>query len=145
MKIKLINYPYGSYKVGEICDFGEEKNASLVSFQRAVWAEEGKKESKKIVEEVVEETSKASEDEHSSPSDKKFLQNELQQEVQERKLVLSEAEGEELEESTTETPTSDTTDQDSGQEKQFLQNELKDQVEQKKAKTAKKSFWDNLK
>lgn len=35
--IKLINFSYKDYEVGSICDFGEEKNKSLVSLRRAVY------------------------------------------------------------------------------------------------------------
>lgn len=38
MKIKLVRHPYEDYKVGEIIDLGEEKNKSMVEFQRAVYA-----------------------------------------------------------------------------------------------------------
>ncbi len=40
MKIKLTNYPYQDQNVGDVCDFGEDKNKSLVALQRAVWYKE---------------------------------------------------------------------------------------------------------
>lgn len=36
-KIILINYPYDKFEVGDICDFGEDVNRSLVGQGRAVW------------------------------------------------------------------------------------------------------------
>lgn len=57
MKIKLTGYPYKEYKIGDIVDFGDEKNKSLVSFGRAVWADEGILvpviDVKKVVKKVV--------------------------------------------------------------------------------------------
>ena len=94
--IKLTNYSYREYKVGEIVDLGEEKNASLVSFQRAVWVGEDKKESKKIIKEVVEEIPQEQVQETEGEletevdikdpePEKKFLQNELKVAVEEKK------------------------------------------------------------
>jgi len=35
--IRLINYPYGKYKVGDEVDLGDEKNQSMVALGRAVF------------------------------------------------------------------------------------------------------------
>lgn len=43
MKIRLVNYPYKEYEIGEVVDLGEKKNVSMVSIKRAVWEEEPKK------------------------------------------------------------------------------------------------------
>lgn len=132
MKIKLINYPYKNYEVGEICDFGEEKNASLVSLQRAVWAEENKKESKKTehltgapkVLPAARDLDLEGEEIADEP-DASHLPGVPKAEGPGRVLL----EGEKPEE-----------------EKHFLQNDLKVGVEQKKKKgSSKKSFWDTLK
>lgn len=46
--IKLLHYPYKGHEIGEICDFGEEVNKSLIELQRAVLVEiEKKKKNKK--------------------------------------------------------------------------------------------------
>jgi len=69
MKIKLVKHPYMDYEIGDIVDFGEEKNASLVEFQRAVWIEEEpkKKTSKKKVTKTTTQTEEV-ENEDSSPT-----------------------------------------------------------------------------
>ena len=99
-KIKLTNHPYGIYAVGQIIDFGEEKNASLVSFQRAVWADEDQKQPKQVVKEEVapqpevvtaadnpEEINESKE----APkiSEKQFLQNNLQKQITQRREKTS--------------------------------------------------------
>lgn len=55
MKIILINYPYKDHEIGDVLDLGEEKNKSMVSMHRAVWAEEPEKLKKKKVEEATKE------------------------------------------------------------------------------------------
>jgi len=53
--IKLVNYPYDEYMVGDICDFGDEVNKSLAEMQRAVYTEvttEKKIEKKKKKKEI---------------------------------------------------------------------------------------------
>lgn len=60
MKIKLINYAYKDYPVGEIVDFGEEKNKSLVSLQRAVWYDPDELE--RMRRESIKKQKKQSED-----------------------------------------------------------------------------------
>jgi hypothetical protein len=60
MKIKLVKFPYEDYEVGEVIDLGEEKNASLVEFQRAVWVEE--EEKKKTPKKKVPKTTTLTED-----------------------------------------------------------------------------------
>ncbi len=103
MKIKLTNYPYDKYTIGDICDFGEEKNASLVSFQRAVWVEEKfKKTESKVVEEIVKETPPIEEEKQAEletkeitqeipepEEEKKFLQNELKEQIEQKKSKTS--------------------------------------------------------
>lgn len=39
MKIKIIHYPYYKHQIGDVVDLGDEINTSLVSFNRAVWAD----------------------------------------------------------------------------------------------------------
>jgi len=47
MKIRLVNYPYLDYEIGDVVDLGEVKNRSMVSIQRAVWEEEKPEPKKK--------------------------------------------------------------------------------------------------
>ena len=56
MKIKIVRIPYMDYEVGEVVDFGEEKNKSLVDFQRAVWVEEEKKKPTKKATKTTTQT-----------------------------------------------------------------------------------------
>ena len=80
MKIKLINYPYYGHPVGEIIDLGEELNASLVSFNRAVWIETKKAPPlKEVIKEVVEAVTQP------HPPKKKLLANSLREKVQAKK------------------------------------------------------------
>ena|SRR3989344_3642727 len=95
--IKLANYPYREYKVGEIVDLGEEKNKSMVSLQRAVWVEvEEKPKTSSARDDVVpapsvlETTAVDNPDENESkqetePVEKKFLQNELKEQIEQKK------------------------------------------------------------
>jgi len=67
MKIKIVRIPYMDYEVGEVVDFGEEKNKSLVeNFQRAVWVEE--EEKKKPVKKTTKTAAKTEEEEDSPPA-----------------------------------------------------------------------------
>jgi len=61
MNIKLVQYPYKDYKVGEVVDLGSEKNRSMVAIGRAVWEEAPKIEPKKETVEVTEEKEAESE------------------------------------------------------------------------------------
>lgn len=83
MKIKIVRFPYQDYDVGDIIDLGEEKNASLVSLQRAVYVDETPKKKKKTStkettekEETTKETTSetptsSTEDEEKSEDGKK--------------------------------------------------------------------------
>ena len=62
MKIKLVRYPYKDYEVGEIVDFGEEKNASMVSIGRAVWVEEEEKKKRTPKKTVTKTATQTQED-----------------------------------------------------------------------------------
>jgi len=89
MKIKLVKHSYMDYEVGEVVDLGEEKNASLVEFQRAVWVEEEtkKKTSKKKVTETATQTEE-DENEDSSPArgaDGRFVSKEEETEEPKKK------------------------------------------------------------
>ena len=58
-KIKLIGHPYKDKEAGEICDFGDKINKSLVEhFGRAVWVE--KPETGKVVDPKKIKTKKES-------------------------------------------------------------------------------------
>ncbi|HLE48874.1 MAG TPA: hypothetical protein VI819_02465 [Patescibacteria group bacterium] len=87
MKIKIVRYPYYDHKVGEIVNFGEEKNRSLVSFQKAVWVDDKgnppvEKGRKKLVNQAKTLLSK------SSNKPKKFLSNKLSEKVQQKKKEI---------------------------------------------------------
>lgn len=110
MKIKLIHYPYGKYKVGEIVDLGEELNKSLVSFERAVWLEAPDSGVKKVIKKIA--------------TKKKFLTNTLRDDVQELKQEIKE-------ELIGESPSEDS--------KKLLTNELKEQVQKAKKETGSKN------
>jgi len=93
VNIKLTNYPYKGFQVGEICDFGEEKNASLVSLQRAVWLEEktpspthlpGVPEAHLEGEKIADEPTKKKPE-----PEKQFLQNDLKITVEQKKKKSS--------------------------------------------------------
>lgn len=120
------------FQIGDICDFGEEKNASLVSLQRAVWVGEDlpagrqdTKESKKTAEAVVA-----------------HLPGGV--------APAAHLEGEETKEETAAEPEEEAVAQgeetkEPEQEKHLLENDLQKKVQQKKKGSSKKSFWDNLK
>ena len=76
MKIKLIHFPYYDHSVGEIVDFGEEINASLVSFNRAVWVEPKKSPLKEVIKDVVEAVTQP------HPPKKRLITNSLREKVQ---------------------------------------------------------------
>ena len=84
-KIIIVRYPYDEYKVGDVVDFGDEVNASLVEFQRAVWAnppevkEVKKVEKKELTESLEEVTTKK------KRKKKKMLVNELGVKIEEKK------------------------------------------------------------
>lgn len=118
--IKLTNYPYQDYQVGEICDFGVEKNTSLVAFGRAVWLDEEVKSQPKHASSVASEE-KGQPEEVVAPVEV----------IQEEEWP---AEPETLIESS---PTA-------APKKKFLQNKLKEKVQQK-TQSDSKSFWDRLK
>lgn len=80
MKIKLIHYPYKDFQIGEIVDFGEEINKSLVSFDRAVWIEPTTAPVKTAIKKVVAAISKPK-----STKKKVLLSNTLREKVQEKK------------------------------------------------------------
>lgn len=89
MKIKLVKFPYEDYEVGEVIDLGEEKNASLVEFQRAVWVEEEtkKKTSKKRTTKTTTQTEE-DESEDSFPArgaDGKFISKKEEEEEPKKK------------------------------------------------------------
>ncbi|MFH1536182.1 MAG: hypothetical protein ABIC96_03905 [Patescibacteria group bacterium] len=151
-KIILTNYPYQKYEIGDIVDLGEEKNASMVSLGRAVWAEEDNKSKKAVKKETPPPVQEKSQTKQSSPAKKKFLENKLRKQVQERKVELTKKEAESP--SASEVPASEpepkdparhVSQGDTGREKQFLQNDLKKEVKERKDVEDKKSFWDNLK
>ena len=90
MKIKLVKFPYEDYEVGEIIDLGEEKNASLVEFQRAVWVEEEpkKKPTKKATKTTTQTEEDDSESEDSSPvrgADGRFISKKEEEEKPKKK------------------------------------------------------------
>lgn len=98
MKIKLTNYPYGDHNVGDICDFGQEKNTSLVSMQRAVWFEPPNPLSKLFTPPppTPDTTDKPEPEEEEKPQptkkktkkSKKLITNELAEAVQEKKAEI---------------------------------------------------------
>ena len=93
MKIKLVRFPYEDHEVGEVVDLGEETNASLVEFQRAVWIEKGtkKKTSKKKITKTTAQTEEG-ENEDSSPArgaDGKFVSKKKEEEEPEKKGLLN--------------------------------------------------------
>ena len=61
--------PYMEHEIGEIIDFGDEKNQSLVDFQRAVWVkEEKKKPTKKTTKTTTKTEDGASESKEDLPA-----------------------------------------------------------------------------
>ncbi len=90
MKIKLINYPYLDYEIGEIVDLGEEKNKSMVALQRAVFVEEAEKEKK-----PKKKTPKTTTQAKKTSKPKKLLTNKLGEEVQKKKKQIETEEAEE--------------------------------------------------
>jgi len=105
MKIIIVKYPCEGYGIGDVADFGPEKNASLVELQRAVWAEppkpkkfaEAKKPSKTEEPRTSAGTVQDEEEpQEEKPDPKKFksreikkkekmLVNELGEKIQEKK------------------------------------------------------------
>jgi len=81
MKIKLVRHPYQDHKIGDVIDLGEEKNKSLVEFQRAVWVEEGK--SKKILKKKRSKKTFIKRKRAGKP--KKLITNKLRQKIQKKK------------------------------------------------------------
>lgn len=65
--IKIIKYTYKDYEVGEVVDLGEEKNTSMVSFQRAVWWDN---EEKEIKDGIVKTTATEPEEDNTIKEDK---------------------------------------------------------------------------
>ena len=75
MKIKIIHHPYYNHKIGDIVDLGEEINASLISFGRAVWVTNAKPTSP-LIKKIL--------------TKKKILTNRLREEVEAAKQDLKE-------------------------------------------------------
>jgi hypothetical protein len=153
MKIKLVNFPFDKFKVGEVCDFGEERNASLVGMGRAVWDDGGKaaadaeKAAKAALKEKVNEkpvvTETPSEEEQAptnaettpvedaeevanAASGKKLLTNDLQEKVQKRKEQIKT------------TPLR-------GPGGKFLSKKEQAETQPADSNQQKKGFWDKLK
>lgn len=132
MKIKLTNYPFEDNPVGTICDFGQEQNASLVSFSRAVWVEEEKKKPEKKVE-----GSTTSRQEKSPETEKEKVVKVEQVEASEPMEKVEEVEKVDTGKVETETPTP--------QEEKVVESVKQTKSETKKKQSSKASFWDKLK
>ncbi len=83
MKIKLIRYPYMDYELGEVVDLGEDKNASMVSIQRAVWFKRAKKKKR------AAKSATTSSSETGRATSKKLISNKLAAAVQKKKKQVS--------------------------------------------------------
>jgi len=69
MKIIIARIPYMDYEVGDVVDLGEEKNASMVELQRAVWVEEEekKKPTRKATKTTTQTQSDVTEEDSEKP------------------------------------------------------------------------------
>lgn len=77
MKIKLINYPYQNFQIGDICDLGDEKNRSMVSLDRAVFVTDHTTSTfQEEIREVIKDVTTP------LPKPKKLLNNDLRDQVQ---------------------------------------------------------------
>lgn len=72
------------YEVGEVVDFGDEKNASMVSIQRAVWFKMSKKK-RATKKGIAAKTATASSSETGRATSKKLISNKLAAAVQKKK------------------------------------------------------------
>lgn len=115
MKIIIVRYPYEDYEVGEVADFGDEVNASLVEFQRAVWAEEPKPKNP-----TLHKASRGEETEAEAQEGVEEVRGEVGNEI--KPLIKKRAKRERM-----------------------LKNELGEKIEEKKKESSRGSFWDKLK
>jgi len=88
MKIKLTNYPYQEFKVGDICDFGEAKNRSLVAMRRAVYLDNPPlilvKKPDILIPDRPEAPTPPAEESTDHPEPKKLIKNELKAKVSQK-------------------------------------------------------------
>lgn len=126
MDVKIVHLPYREHNIGDVVDFGEAKNSSLVSMQRAVWhdpetLEAQKKEAKKLAKKTTQEV-KEKEPEIASVESEKGTESKGNEDI---KIVEQSAEPAKK------------------PKKKLIENKLKKETSEKTSD--KKSFWDKLK